>query len=100
MDNRSDRFASGFVAGTIFGSIVGGLFGALLANKLNEPLSEEEAKSEGKPTDGRLKRRSQLKSTPELSMEDARQGLEAKIAQLNDAIDDVRQQISNVNGRD
>jgi gas vesicle protein len=100
MDNRSDRFAGGFVAGTIFGSIVGGLFGALLANKLSEPLSEEEGRIEGKSLDGKPRRRSQLQSTPELSMENARQGLEAKIAQLNDAIDDVRQQISNVNGRD
>ncbi len=100
MDNRSDRFAGGFIAGTIFGSIVGGLLGAVLANKLSEPLSEEETNSDGKPTEGRAKRRSQFKSTPELSIEDARQGLEAKIAQLNSAIDDVRQQISNVNGRD
>jgi hypothetical protein len=98
MDNRSDRFAGGFLAGTIFGSIVGGLLGAVLANKLNEPSFEDE--TDGKPTEGRAKRRSRLKSTPELSIEDARQGLEAKIAQLNSAIDDVRQQISNVNGRD
>jgi hypothetical protein len=98
MDNRSDRFAGGFLAGTIFGSIVGGLLGAVLANKLNEPSFEDE--TDGKPIEGKAKRRSQLKSTPELSIEDARQGLEAKIAQLNNAIDDVRQQISNVNGRD
>ena len=31
-------------------------------------------------------------------MEVARRGLEDKIAQLNDAIDDVRQQLGTVNG--
>jgi hypothetical protein len=34
----------------------------------------------------------------EEGMEAARLGLEAKIAQLNDAIDDVRQQLGYING--
>ena len=100
MDNRSDRFAGGFVAGTVFGSIVGGLLGVFLSSKLSQSLGEKKKGGEGKPIEGKPKKRLALKSMPELSMEEARQGLETKIAQLNEAIDDVRQQLSNVNGRD
>jgi hypothetical protein len=97
MDNRSDRFGSGFVAGTIFGSIVGGLLGAFLASRLPETLAEDQ--EEGAVPRPKRRRQS-LEGGSELNIEDARQGLETKIAQLNDAIDDVRQQLSNVNGRD
>jgi gas vesicle protein len=100
MDNRSDRFAGGFLAGTIFGSVVGGVLGVLLATKLNENLGAEKPATEVKPKEPKPKKRQSLKSMPELTMEEARQGLEAKIAQLNDAIDDVRHQLSNVNGRE
>lgn len=88
------------MAGTVFGSIVGGLLGVFLSSKLNQSLGEEKKGGEGKPMEGKPKKRLSLKSMPELSMEEARQGLETKIAQLNEAIDDVRQQLSNVNGRD
>ena len=46
----------------------------------------------------RLKKRP-LKPSSEQNIELARRSLEDKIAQLNEAIDDVRQQLSTVNGR-
>jgi hypothetical protein len=104
MSNQDgDRFAGGFLAGTIFGSVVGGLVGTWLATKLLE--SEEDAAllSEGGPASiakeqfKRIKQRV-LNATEEPTVEEARQGLEDKIAQLNDAIDLARQQLSKVNG--
>jgi hypothetical protein len=103
MDNPNDKFGSGFVAGAIFGSVVGGLMGAWLANKLSETSTDEptEGSETLKAANGRLKRQwPSLRGGGELNIETARQGLETKIAQLNDAIDDVRSQLSNVNGRD
>jgi gas vesicle protein len=100
MDNQNDKFAGGFLAGTIFGSIVGGLLGAFLASKLSDAVPTEESLLEGKPPDriARKRKSRQIRAATELSIEEARQGLEEKIAQLNNAIDDVRQQLSNVNG--
>lgn len=97
---QRDNFTGGFLAGAMFGGIVGGVLGVLLTTKLStEQLPQEEAfnkLSEGKSGKGR-KRQLKAPST-EQSIEVARRGLEDKIAQLNDAIDDVRQQLGNVNG--
>lgn len=97
MDNRVDNFAGGFVAGAFFGSVVGAVLGALLTSKLAE---EAKPRLEGNSTEDkpRRSRRRQLRAATELNIEEARQSLETKIAQLNTAIDDVRQQLSNVNG--
>lgn len=98
MDNRVDNFAGGFVAGAFFGSVVGAVLGVFLTSKLAEEAREpllEGSSTEGKP---RRDRRRQLRAATELNIEEARQSLETKIAQLNTAIDDVRQQLSNVNG--
>jgi hypothetical protein len=92
MSNR-DGFTGGFVAGALFGGIVGGILGTLLtSNRLQESLPADEALSSkgGKRN---------LKPPTEQSIEMARRGLEDKIAQLNEAIDDVREQLSTVNGR-
>ncbi len=93
--SQQDNFLGGFIAGAIFGSIVGGVTGALVANRLNrqEALPSKEGfpkkKLEGKP--GRQVANVQ-------NIESARRGLEDKIAQLNDAIDDVREKLGGVNG--
>jgi gas vesicle protein len=107
MDNQSDKFGSGFLAGTIFGGVVGGLVGVWLANKLSDTLVEDDtaapenskngtSKNGTKSVNSRLSKRQPLSGGEELNIETARQGLETKIAQLNDAIDDVRNQLSNV----
>jgi hypothetical protein len=104
MSNQDgDRFAGGFLAGTIFGSVVGGLVGTWLATKLLESEEDTALLSEGGPASiakeqfKRIKQRV-LNATEEPTVEEARQGLEDKIAQLNDAIDLARQQLSKVNG--
>ncbi|NES86680.1 MAG: hypothetical protein F6K10_37990 [Moorea sp. SIO2B7] len=84
-----DGFTGGFIAGAIFGSIVGGAIGAFLASRVDNDSDEEERSL--------LKSGTELKFNTEESIEVARQGLEDKIAQLNLAIDDVRQQLSTVN---
>jgi gas vesicle protein len=97
--SQQDSFIGGFLAGTVVGSVVGGIVGVLIASKLanaeSSTASEPFSKLEGKPTKAR---KGQLKAPTEQSIEAARRGLEDKIAQLNDAIDDVRQQLGGVNG--
>lgn len=85
--SQRDGFGAGFIAGAVFGGVVGGVFGAVLAsrglNKTEKPMLEGESNQ----------------SLDENQMETARRSLEDKIAQLNLAIDDVRQQLDPVNGR-
>ncbi|MBP0017432.1 MAG: hypothetical protein J7647_07730 [Cyanobacteria bacterium SBLK] len=91
--SQRDGFAGGFILGAMIGGAIGGIVGALAASKRSIsnpdtlPANEEEmlhsaAKSE------------RIEKSAEQSIEMARRSLEAKIAQLNLAIDDVRQQLS------
>lgn len=97
--SQQGNFIGGFLLGTVVGGVVGGVIGALAASRMNQEAAGSEGsfpkldKAEAKP----VKRR-QLKAPTEQNMEVARRGLEDKIAQLNDAIDDVRQQLGTVNG--
>jgi gas vesicle protein len=96
--SQQDNFSSGFFLGAIVGGVVGGVFGAwLTAQRLGEEM-EPSGKSELPDAKSR-RRKSSLKPSSEQNIELARRSLEDKIAQLNDAIDDVRQQLSTVNGR-
>jgi Na+/glutamate symporter len=90
----SDRngFTGGFLAGAVVGGIVGGMLGAWLTSRRNKNLSEEETSLLESET------RTEINFSTEENMEIARRNLEDKIAQLNSAIDDVRQQLGNVNG--
>lgn len=90
MSNR-DGFASGFFLGATLGGFVGGVLGVVLASRL-----ANEENTEALP-EVRGKRNKPAKLTGE-NMETARLSLEDKIAQLNQAIDDVRQQLGSVNG--
>lgn len=97
--SQQDNFSGGFLLGAIVGGITGGVLGALLtAQRLSEDTAEEATLPEGKKT-ARAGKRALKGGTPEQNIELARRSLEDKIAQLNDAIDDVRQQLGNVNGR-
>lgn len=93
--SQQDNFSTGFVLGTIVGGVVGGIVGAVVTSQRLNNIEAAGAKSElpEKPK----KRR--LRGSTEQNMEIARRGLEDKIAQLNDAIDEVRQQLGSVNGR-
>lgn len=89
MSSGQDNFAGGFLLGAIVGGLVGGVVGAWLASSRSDELLGADVSSD---------RQQSLRPSTESKIEMARRGLEDKIAQLNTAIDDVRQQLSNVNG--
>ncbi|MDX2213192.1 MAG: hypothetical protein SFY66_07875 [Oculatellaceae cyanobacterium bins.114] len=97
--SQQDNFVGGFFAGAVVGGVVGGILGVLIASKVanNDATASEETfpKLGVKPNKSR---KGQLRPPTEQSIELARRGLEDKIAQLNEAIDDVRQQLGGVNG--
>lgn len=96
MSQQDDNFLGGFILGTIVGGVVGGITGVLVSSRLSQT---EELDAEGiKKIDPKIKKNRNLKAPTEQTIEVARRGLEDKIAQLNDAIDDVRQQLGAVNG--
>ncbi len=104
--SQQDNFSSGFFWGALLGGIAGGVVGALLVNRsgaLDDPSltdGESHGRSIAEPETSPVKSRRRplrLTSEPEPNMELARQSLEDKIASLNDAIDDVRQQLHQVN---
>ncbi|HEY9737679.1 MAG TPA: hypothetical protein V6D06_15400 [Trichocoleus sp.] len=91
--SQQDNFAGGFVTGALFGGVVGGIIGALAASRLKP--------SEDTPNNrlsGREQPLDSFDDATEENMELARRRLEDKIAQLNEAIDDVRQQLGGING--
>lgn len=97
MSNQGDRFLGGFVAGSLFGGLVGGLVGSYLVNRLGDRVLSEDGDSDAS-IEGTLKSaRNLLRRSNDLSIEDAREGLEEKIAELNDAIDQAREQLNHVN---
>ncbi|UBF28776.1 hypothetical protein K9N68_13555 [Kovacikia minuta CCNUW1] len=100
--SQRDNFSGGFLLGAVVGGIVGGALGALFASgRLNELASSEEPLLEPEQKEvkaGKVKRRSLKSTNGQSDIEAARRGLEDKIAQLNEAIDDVRQKLGGVNG--
>lgn len=99
--SQRDGFSSGFLLGTLVGGIVGGVVGALLTAK--QFTAEDEALEPAattKPLNSKSgRRKAAIKpGRDSADMESARRSLEDKIAQLNEAIDDVRQQLGGVNG--
>ncbi|MEM8603887.1 MAG: hypothetical protein AAGF24_08645 [Cyanobacteria bacterium P01_H01_bin.121] len=88
------NFAGGFLAGAMLGGIVGGVVGALLASRTTEAMAESAPELNGdRALDDLPPRRSRRRGNSEERIEAARLSLEGKIAQLNAAIDDVRQQL-------
>jgi hypothetical protein len=96
--SQQDHFSGGFIVGAIVGGVVGGIFGVALATRKTPPIATEADPKVPRPTRRRPLRVPSEAPLTEQSMEVARQGLEDRIAQLNDAIDDVRQQLGSVNG--
>ncbi|NEO27415.1 MAG: hypothetical protein F6K03_11110 [Kamptonema sp. SIO4C4] len=88
--SQRDGFTGGLLLGVVVGGVVGGVVGALAASRKNHPEEHNNAFLEEDNAEGR--------ENPEERIETARRSLENKIAQLNLAIDDVRQQLSSVNG--
>ncbi|XLQ12052.1 MAG: hypothetical protein KPI85_02805 [cyanobacterium endosymbiont of Epithemia adnata isolate EadnSB Bon19] len=86
--SQRDGFTGGFLAGTIVGGIVGGIIGALVGSRLEKNPKEDNSSL--------LKSAKDEKLDTEANIEMARRRLENKIAQLNLAIDDVREQFGQV----
>ncbi len=108
-----DNFAGGFVTGAVLGGLLGGIVGASLSrrqasaarralrngiSKVRATSRELESRANG---NGRTVRRWGGRTpvethpvAPEARIEESRRNLENKIAQLNIAIDDARQQLS------
>lgn len=89
--SQQDNFLGGFLLGSLMGGLVGGVLGVLVTSRL----SKKEGAEEGEPF---TKLEGDKRSVSAQSIEAARRGLEDKIAQLNEAIDDVRQKLGTVNG--
>jgi len=85
---QQNGFGSGFILGSLIGGVVGGVLGTVLATRKEKQLAEASS------SELRSGRRNALNT--EESIELARHGLEDKIAQLNLAIDDVKQQLGTV----
>ncbi len=97
MSNR-DGFTGGFWLGTLVGGVVGGIVGATVAAQRANRIDAEA--ENGRLSGGGSERRP-LKSSRRRSydrMELARQSLDAKINDLNNAIDSVRSSIGHPAG--
>lgn len=88
--SQRDGFAGGFIVGAIVGGIVGGVLGTVLSSRKGNKISDRD--------DSLLKQGTEFNLNTEEGMELARRNLEEKIAQLNLAIDDVRQKLGPTNG--
>ncbi len=88
--SQKNGFSNGFILGSIVGGVIGGVLGTLLANKSEKPSSVDNNYNNS------LEAGTEVRFSTEESIEKARHGLEDKIAQLNLAIDDVRQQLGSV----
>ncbi|MFZ4667164.1 MAG: hypothetical protein ACOYME_12120 [Prochlorotrichaceae cyanobacterium] len=104
--SQRDNFGSGFLVGALVGGTIGGVIGAIVASRYRKeipvdpetpvPIEGEENRDD---RGGELPLRQSLyrRRMSEARMENARRSLEGKIAQLNNAIDDVRQQFEEPN---
>ncbi|MGL5077923.1 MAG: hypothetical protein ACRDBG_19135 [Waterburya sp.] len=86
--SKQNGFGNGFILGSIVGGVVGGVLGTVLATRNEKRISNQKNSS--------LQSGTEIPFSSEDNIELARHGLEDKIAQLNLAIDDVRQQLGSV----
>jgi gas vesicle protein len=97
--SQREGFTGGFLAGVVVGGLVGGLIGALVAGQRDNDNNEaEQSLLNSRPREAKPLKSRKRQLRAEESIEIARRSLEDKIAQLNTAIDDVRQQLGTVNG--
>lgn len=87
MSNR-DGFASGLITGAAIGGLIGGVIGVLFAKRTEERTVPELTETSFNGKQHHLEAE---------KIEIARLSLEDKIAQLNQAIDEVREQLNTVN---
>jgi hypothetical protein len=99
--SQQDNFSTGFLLGAVVGGIVGGVLGSILVKRL--PDEEVTVDKNDRLPEVKTPAKRPLRSAPVTQQEQeaansetARRSLEDKIAQLNDAIDDVRDQLKRV----
>lgn len=87
-----DNFTGGLIAGAVVGGLVGGAIGFLLGSGRDQEVTSSD--DSGTLPESKLNKliRRKLKGEEE-KIETARRTLEEKIAQLNEAIDQVRFQL-------
>lgn len=81
--SEKDNFGTGFLLGTIIGGVVGGIIGTVITNKNNANKDNNWRKESEFNT-------SKYSSFDDDEIDNSRETLEAKINQLNHAIDQVR----------
>ena len=96
--SQRDGFTSGFLLGTVVGGLIGGVIGAVVAGQRDTDNEAEKSLLNSSRAETKLIKGKKRQLNSEESIETARRSLEDKIAQLNMAIDDVRQQLGTVNG--
>ncbi|MCX5964062.1 MAG: hypothetical protein NT070_13240 [Cyanobacteria bacterium] len=101
--SQQDNFSTGFLLGAVVGGVVGGVLGSILVKRLPDDEVTVEKREQlpevKKPAKRPLRSAPLNQEEQELANSDtARRSLEDKIAQLNDAIDDVRDQLKRVGG--
>lgn len=89
--SQKNGFSSGFILGSIVGGVIGGILGTVLAKR-----NEQSSSVDNHYDNSSLEAGTEVRFNADESIEMARHGLEDKIAQLNLAIDDVRQQLGSV----
>ncbi|WKT83763.1 MULTISPECIES: hypothetical protein [unclassified Thermosynechococcus] len=88
MNNRGNGFGWGFLAGALFGGIAGSLVTLLVKDRLSEAITSDSGRLKGDKT-------APLNGSDDNLMESMRLELEAKIAQINEAVDDLQNRLSN-----
>lgn len=102
--SQQDNFSTGFLLGAVLGGVVGGVLGSILVRRLPDDgvaIEKNDRLPDVKPAAAKRPLRSAPMNPHErasVNSETARRSLEDKIAQLNDAIDDVRDQLKRVGG--
>ncbi|QSF49248.1 MULTISPECIES: hypothetical protein [unclassified Thermosynechococcus] len=88
MNNRGNSFGWGFLAGALFGGIAGSLVTLLVKDRLRQAATGESRRLRGDKA-------TPLNGSDDNLMESMRLELEAKIAQINEAVDDLQNRLSN-----
>jgi gas vesicle protein len=94
MSNR-DGFGSGFWLGTLVGGIIGGVVGATIVDRRANRIEDDADSNRLAGASGEKRPFKSSRNRTTDRMEVARQSLDHKISDLNNAIDSVRSSISN-----
>ncbi|BAC08564.1 hypothetical protein [Thermosynechococcus vestitus] len=88
MENRGNGFGWGFLVGAFFGGITGSLVTLLLKERVAAAATDNRPRIKDQ-------RSTPLQGNDDPVMEAMRLELEAKIAQINEAVDDLQSRLSN-----